>query len=453
MPCLLHFYSRPLWHYWALLLGLSRGLSVPAAAQPVAGTGPPRVVLSDSLVRHFLSRSITVQGIHGLPPAERQAFAAWAGSAGARFAGRVGGFWYTPENAVQERAAFDTLRRIVAELHRVQPGMVVQGAIFEIVYAQVNNLRVPNAARAEFGEDTVAVPTRNFRLADMVYPGYFNVKEIDGYRWDSRPPGEAPGIPDMSRTETQLWFYCCARRQLDAGCEAIHFGQVMLMDKRDAGHHGWWSMLQRVRAYARTRNRGFVLCDAHTHSEYYDPDPQRPLPDSARQLLFDFHSYPLRATENDTVRAGTHGARLEIATSDARNAAIFGRSGGGVAPGGWAVRRLPALVELDNWGRCTRPGQPGQWPCIWGYDEISWFATQPSDYRDEWLVYATARVQQLDPNVYLQMPGIRGVEAPPRPVGLYRADIAGQGDIIRAIWAGETAQRGQRLLLYGPSPP
>lgn len=48
------------------------------------------------------------------------------------------------------------------------------------------------------------------------------------------------------------------------------------MDDHDAGHHGWWSMLQRVRAYAQTRNRGFVLCDAHTHEQYYDPDPDHP---------------------------------------------------------------------------------------------------------------------------------------------------------------------------------
>lgn len=417
-----------------------------AAAQSVPILAAPPRLVTDSLVRHFLARSITVQGIIGLAPAERRSFAVWAGAAGGRFAGRVGGFWYTPETDAQEQAVFDTLRRVTAELHRAQPAMVVQGAIFEILFAQVNNLRVPNAARAAFGEDTVVLPSRNFRLADMVYPGYFSPIDSGGVRWDSRPPGEAPGVPDMSQTETQLWFYCCARRQIDAGCEALHFGQVMMMDRRDPGHHGWWSMLQRVRTYARTRNRGFVLCDAHTHGEYYDPDPQHPLPDAHRQLLFDFHSYPLRATEADTGRPDRHHVRLQLPTNTARNSAIFGQSAGGIAPGGWQTSRLPALAEFDNWGRCGRPGQRGQWPCLWGFDEISWFATQPPRYRNAWLVYASARVRQLDPAVYLEMPGIRGTEAPPAPNGMYRADAAGQGDVIRAIWAGELEGRAQWLL-------
>ncbi|WP_375416334.1 hypothetical protein [uncultured Hymenobacter sp.] len=422
-----------------------------ATAQTLAASAQNSLPLSDSLTRHFLARAMTIQDHSGLKPAEWRAFTTWAGAAGTRFAGRVGGFWYTPESPTQEQAVYDSLRRHVAELHHAQPSMVVQGAIFEILWPHVSNLLVPNALRVEVGEDTLAVPRRNFRFADMMYPGYFSPVDSGHVRWDSRPPGQAPGMPDMSRPETQLWFYHCARRQLDAGIEALHFGQVMLMNRRDAGHRGWWQLLQRVRAYARTRNRGFVLCDAHTHGEFYDPDPAHPLPDSLRQLLFDFHAYPLRAAELDTVRAGTHGARLEIAENKGPTDAIYRLSRGGRAPGGWLVRQQPALVELDNWGPAARPGQPGQWPWLWGLDEISWFATQPSTYRDLWLVYAVAWLRQLDPNTYLEMPGLRGVTLPaPTPGWLYRADTAGQGAVIPAIWAGQTEEQARRLLLIGP---
>ncbi|MEJ7662144.1 MAG: hypothetical protein WKG07_22540 [Hymenobacter sp.] len=62
-------------------------------------------------------------------------------------------------------------------------------------------------------------------------------------------------------------------RQLDAGCEALHFGQIRIMDDRDPGHRAIWSLLQRVRRYARTRNRGFVLCGATPTANTTTPYP------------------------------------------------------------------------------------------------------------------------------------------------------------------------------------
>ncbi|MGI4735110.1 MAG: hypothetical protein ACRYG7_08025 [Janthinobacterium lividum] len=426
-------------------------LTLPLVAQPRA-PGPVRHASSaspvtDSLVRHYLARAMTMQGFNGLAPAERRAFAAWAAGVGTRFGGRVGGFWSTPGTAAQARALQDTLRRTAAELHHAQPTMVVQGTVFETIDACASNLPVPNVVRAEFGEDTVAVPQRNFQFAKMMYPGYFSPADANHYRWDGRPAGEAPGIPDMSQPETQRWFYCFARQQIDAGCEAIHFGQVMRMDDRDAGHHAWWSLLQRVRAYGRTRNRGFVLCDAHTHAEYYDPDPAQPLPPAQRQLLFDFHSFPTRPLELDTLRHDQRRAYLDYAAAGERSGAIYGQSGGGQAPDGTFCAHLPALVELDN-GTLGRPGVPGQQALgvVWGLDEISWFATHPAAYRNQWLAYAAARVQQLDPVAYLEMPGLRGVTDPPRPGWLYRADEAGQGEAIRAIWASKTSPPKWRRL-------
>jgi len=428
-------------------------LALTAAGQPDSSpTLPTPPPVSDALVRHYLARAITLQELRDLAPADRRQFAAWVSGAGARFAGRVGGFWFTPDSPQWLQAKGDSLRHMVDDLHRHQPTMVVQGAVFEVVYAHVDNLLVPNIVRAEFGEDTVVVPQRHFRFAEMMYPSYFSPEDADHYRWDAQlPAGKSPGIPDMSQTETQQWFYALARQQIAAGCEALHFGQVMRMDDRDAGHHAWWSLLQRVRAYARTQNRGFVLCDAHTHGEYYDPDPAQPLPPGQRQLLFDFHSSPARPIECDTLRRGTHSAYLDFADAGDRSGAIYGRSGGGLAPDGTYRAHLPALVELDN-GTLARVGEPGQraWGVVWGVDEISWFATQPAAYRDQWLVYAAARVRRLDPAVYFEMPGLRGVNVPPRPEWVYRTDAQGQGPVIEAIWAGKMRRQTRRLLRAGP---
>jgi hypothetical protein len=428
-------------------------LASSVAAQPAvpADTLAP---VSEALVRHYLARSLSVPVLTApnLSMARRMALMRWATTAGLRLAGRQGGWWATPSSDAIVRAIIDTVRVNAQRLHALQPDIVVQGCIFEVIEPHVSNLTVPNRLRASFGEDTLSEPSRHFRFAEMMYPDYFAADNAHHYRWDERPPGQAPGVPDLSRSETQLWYYYCAVLQLNAGCEALHFGQIMLLGDRDPGHRATWSLLQRVRRYARTRNRGFVLCDAHTHGEYYDPNPAAPLPDSLRQLLFDFHSCPLRPYEADTVRAGTHAAYLAFDPSGNPVGGIYRRSRGGRAPGGWLCRHLPAQAEFDN-GPTGTPDRPGQWPLVWGRDEISWFGNQPSAYRNRWLVYAQARIRQLDPDTYFQPAGARGVSLPNYPQGWYLATEAGQAETIRAMWAGETAAEGARLLLIGPPAP
>jgi hypothetical protein len=51
------------------------------------------------------------------------------------------------------------------------------------------------------------------------------------------------------------------------------------------------------------------------------------------------------------------------------------------------------------------------------------------------------------------MPGVWGIDLPPAPWRWYRADLEGQADTIRAIWAGETNELAYRLLLIGPQLP
>jgi hypothetical protein len=201
----------------------------------------------------------------------------------------------------------------------------------------------------------------------------------------------------MSKLETRLWFYYRGKRYVDCGIEAIHFGQVMIMDDADPGHRHWIDMLSRVRAYARKNaRRHLVLCDAHTHGEVEEGN-----------LLFDFHSFPLRIAE-------VKGKPQEAVLSSAHLDNIFGRSKGGVTPSGWSCESLPYLVEFDNWGYSGKGGQSvgGIW--VWGYDEMSWFAHQDAAYRDQWLRYAFRWVKEQDANGHLQMPTRRVLAAPVR---------------------------------------
>jgi hypothetical protein len=155
------------------------------------------------------------------------------------------------------------------------------------------------------------------------------------------------------------------------------------------------------------------------------------------QLLMDFHSFPLRIME---VPEKPQEGILKVGFSDG----IYNRSQGGTTFSGWQCEHLPYLVEIDNWGVSSKPGQAkagGIW--IWGYDEISWFAQQSQSYRSNWLQYAWNWVRQTDPAGHLQMPGSRILSSPAGRKYWYYANnpssavADGMGDegSIRSVWA------------------
>ena len=114
--------------------------------------------------------------------------------------------------------------------------------------------------------------------ADMIYP--------PGQRRDW---GRNGSVPDVSRMETRLWFYYQAASYIDLGCEAIHFGQVEIMNRNDRELSNWSQVLSLVRAYAaKHARRHMVLCDGHVPSGGLLKDGM---------LLLDFHSFPLRIME------------------------------------------------------------------------------------------------------------------------------------------------------------
>jgi hypothetical protein len=236
-------------------------------------------------------------------------------------------------------------------------------------------------------------------------------------------------IPDIGQPETKLWFYFLAASYIDVGCEAIHFGQAEIMDGNDPDHRHWWEVTQKVREYAKDHaRRHWVLCDAHVPSGGML---------HGDQLLFDFHSFPLRIVE---VPERPQEGVLKMGAFDS----IYGRSMGGIAPSGWQCEHLPYLVELDNWGVSNRPGQPHVGGCwVWGYDEISWFAHQDEAYRNKWLRYAWEWVGEHDPNGFFQMPGSRVLHAPVGRKSWYyantRSEASSEGfsqeETIKAIWS------------------
>ncbi len=376
--------------------------------------------ISREVLDNYLSRSTTYCELLNPPRLEELGGSLdesirYLTGTGAKFIGRSIYMWG------RESRLPDLLERgkvAAAEVHRADPDIILQACAFEIVTDQVNTLPIPERVFREFGQTP---EDRHFSLDAMRYPP-------NQYRDDW---GRSTSIiPDITRTETQMWFFYLITSYIDMGVEAIHFGQVEIMNERDPDNDCWYDVAGRIRQYAHAHaRRGFVLCDAHVPSGGIVKDGK---------LLLDFHSFPLRIEELDT---GCQQGYIAVGHYDS----IYQKSKGGTTPSGWSCDSLPYLVEFDNFGRSGHEGENYEQHWIWGYDEIGWYAHQPKHYREMFLHYIWNWLDVNDPNGHLQMPGSRVLHVAVDGNGWYWANTStpacptgfGDEDIIKAIWKAD----------------
>ena len=356
--------------------------------------------ISREVLENYLARSATLASLLHLTSEDDFRMIQ---NTGVKFAGRVIWMW-GGESRIDELVA--RARPFVKRLHNMDPDLILQGAIFEVVTTEVEKIAIPKEIFREFG---VREETRNFQYRKMLYR--FRHRHN---HWDNKS-----SVPDMSRLETRMWFFYVAKRWVDLGLEALHVGQVALMDDWDRNHRHWRDLLSRIRSYARQNaRRQLVLIDAHVPNGgiVYDGT-----------LLFDLHSFPCRPK---SLEGQPYKAVLAKGFSDS----IYGRSKGGLTPSGWRCESLPYIVEIDNFGPSDHPGEYRAQDKIhvWGWDEINWFIKQPEEYRNEWLRYAYCWVRENDANGFFQLP-LRRFEhysasmTPPQGMR--------QEETIKAIWA------------------
>jgi hypothetical protein len=371
--------------------------------------------ISEPVLRNYLSRAVTF--MDGLTDGGDLADnVRMLTACGAKYLGR-GIYLWAGEGSLP--AKLKAAQGRIAKLQVADPQMIAEACIFEIVSDEVEKLLVPAWA---FTAQNLPVEDRHFRYSDMIYA------DGKGQKW--RGNGNAQ-VPDVSRPETRLWFYFLARTYIDLGCEAIHYGQVQLMDRNDRDHTHWRAVFEQARTYAHTNaRRHLLLCNAHVPGGGFVTDGK---------LLLDFHAFPLRIKE--VIEKPKDGV-LEMGYSDG----LYGRSRGGVTPSGWSCAHLPYLVEFDNYGASRSPGEAKMgsvW--VWGWDEITWFSQLEHDARDAWLQYAWTWVRTHDADGYLQMPICRMITKAPNGQRLYRAnnpcaampDGYSQEDTIRKIWQAD----------------
>ena len=375
--------------------------------------------ISRLVLENYLSRAVSMEGLlNGRGDLDDNI--RMLKKEGAKFIGRSICLWGGEANLLSN---FEKAKMQIPKIRAADTDMILEACIFEIVTTEVEQVPVPAWAFTALGRPA---EKRNFRYADMLYP--------DGQRKDQW--GKGASVPDVSRPETKLWFYFLAASYIDLGFEAIHYGQMELMNGNDPDFANWSEVLALARAYATIHaRRHILLCDAHT--------PGGGIVINGR-LLLDFHAFPLRIME---VPDKPQEAVLKLGFSDG----LYNRSKGGITYSGWSCEHLPYLVEFDNYGVSNHPGQPNPqtagngFDWIWGYDEITWFAHQNAAYRSKWLRYAWDWVNKTDSNGHLEMPGSRTETSPSDHKKWYYANMQslavpeglGDEETIRDIWVAD----------------
>jgi hypothetical protein len=192
--------------------------------------------ISRQVLENFLARSISVEGVFNGRGDLDESIRMLKGL-GVKYAGRSLCLWGAENNflANLERAKKQAPKAIAAD-----PEIVLEACVFETVGPRVEQIAVPDWVFTAFSQ---RVEKRNFIYNNIIYPV--------GQR---RAMGRAQ-VPDVSRLETQMWFYYQAVSYIDAGFEGIHFGQVEIMNRNDRGNAQWDKLLTMVRAYAAKHAR------------------------------------------------------------------------------------------------------------------------------------------------------------------------------------------------------
>lgn len=382
--------------------------------------------ISRNVLENYLDRSITM--VYLLIPDKPEGKRSYPFHAddirmikniGAKFIGRSIYRW-GGESLLNEPEFWNKAKAFANELHAFDPDIILQGCLFEIITEDVNRVKIPEWVFSDFN---LPVESRCFS-----YPEMLNKNGVMVDHWH-----KGNSVPDISRTETQLWFYYLACSYIDIGCEAFHLGQIELIGMNDPDRKAWSRIIRKIRAYAaKHARRHWVLLDAHT--------PYGGMVIDGISLL-DFNSFPLRIKE---IPEKPYEARLEANHLDA----LYNKSKGCISPSGWKCDHLPYLVEFDNYGHSGKINVADlNSHFVWGWDEISWLALQPEAYRNNWLKYAFNWIRQTDSNGHLEMPGCRMISCPNQTEGSYRANTKNdacpigysQEETIKALWNQKAA--------------
>ena len=319
---------------------------------------------------------------------------------GAKFIGRSAYYsWGGEMTNAQVEEHYRLAAERAARAHEADPELILQAGVFEIVYrGTVESTPVPAFVFEAFD---LPVEERNFSYDDIVFTeGDYDVKKK---YWGN----DRSGVPDITKTETQMYFYWQITRYIDAGFEAVHLGQAELMANYDASRYKHWDKVTTLaRTYAEEHaRRGIVLFDCHTNIASGGMKV-------GNRLVCDIVAAGLVPNETEFLD-GAYQCR--ICHYDDCWLQWIGRTAGGKHPLGFDIDVCFTILEFDNYGGNGNPGvaTPDGF-YNWGWDDITWFAMQPEEYRNRFLAecseFLTGNCLDKEGNqVYFLQPSFRRV--------------------------------------------
>lgn len=303
---------------------------------------------------------------------------------GAKYIQRASGEWF-PKKATE--AYYPDMKAKLKKAHEIDPDIIFEAAIFETNGSFVEQFRIPQEVADLFGASDRG--GNLFFNGSMFFDDEDGIANNGGNYW-----GGGAHLPDITKTETQMFVYYKATKYIDMGFEALHLGQTGLTGLADTNNAAWENVISKIRDYAKTHaRRGYVLINSHDKADFVGADGAK---------LVDFTMSPCRVKPIDDA------VYYEPTEENPQKCGIFygydnspycaGISG--KSPSGWYADKYPYLVEFDNYGN----GEG----YTWNVDEISWFGKQPSWYRNYFLDYMINKIDNYFENGHVSLPAKRG---------------------------------------------
>ena len=341
--------------------------------------------MSRNVLRSYCAHAVTLSGFcaEGLSADDKfDEDLRMIRAVGAKFIGRAAYYsWSGVMSQKQVEEHYRIAKERAAAAHKADSELLLQAGVFEIAYkSTVNAIPIPAYVFEAFG---LPAENRNFRFDDMLW-------ESGDYAYSKKIWGNLDScVPNITKTETQMYFYWQITRYIDAGFESVHLGQAGMMANHDPANYGSWDRVTTLaRSYAKTHaRRGVVLFDCHVSL-----GEELKIGDRLIMDIFAAGIVP-NETENED------GALKCVVLHYKKNALSWvGRAPGGKHPLGFTCDRQYTILEFDNYGGNGKPGVATPYSFYnWGYDDVTWFALQPEWYRNQFLA-ETQQYLAADPD-------------------------------------------------------
>ena len=325
--------------------------------------------ISERVLNNYLARAIT----YTITEDNKADTARAILNVGAKYICRTVADWYP---STTHEAKLHEYTAIMDQIHAVDPDIIFEACIFETCGPEMNNIKIPDWVFKAFGKK---VEDRCFNYKKMEFV------DGNGIMWNANH-----SVPDITREETQMFFYYRACLYIDNGFEALHLGQTGLMGKNDTTRKAWTKVVHLIRDYAKKNaRRKYIIIDCHY--------PGQNFVGTDGVMLADFNMWPLRIVASNKAGdpASPQKSVLNMKKDTPYKEAVSGKS-----PSGWTTKNYPFLLEFDNY-------EPEPNNEIYGYDEISWIASQPDSYRRSFFTEVRKMVSNIDSSGHVALPGSR----------------------------------------------